>query len=253
MIKLVTFNIRCDFGQDGANNFSFRKPFILEKIEKESPDIICFQEVLPHVALWLKENLRDYYVIGCGRDKNLQDEQTSIAYKKLRFNLMEMKVFWLSPTPLVPGSRYQNQSECPRVCTEALLQDITAGKLLRLYNTHLDHIGGEARRLGLGQILEKMKHEQSFAGAPVILTGDFNCLPDSPEMELLKEYPYLIDLTQDVKGTFHDYGRAERPEKIDYIIAQNSFKRVSLELWKKCKDGVYLSDHYPVCVEICTE
>ena len=31
-MKFVTFNIRCDFGQDGANNFIYRRPLILEKI-----------------------------------------------------------------------------------------------------------------------------------------------------------------------------------------------------------------------------
>ena len=33
-MKFVTFNIRCDFGQDGANNFIYRRPLILEKISK---------------------------------------------------------------------------------------------------------------------------------------------------------------------------------------------------------------------------
>ena len=58
-MKFVTFNIRCDFGQDGANNFIYRRPLILEKIRQEKPDIIGFQEVLPHVAAWLKENLTE--------------------------------------------------------------------------------------------------------------------------------------------------------------------------------------------------
>ena len=66
-MKFVTFNIRCDYGQDGENCFENRKPLILKKIAREQPDILCFQEVLPHVALWLRENLTDYCVIGCGR------------------------------------------------------------------------------------------------------------------------------------------------------------------------------------------
>ena len=53
-MKLVTFNIRYDCGTDGINNFSCRKPFILETIAREQPDVIGFQEVLPHVALWMK-------------------------------------------------------------------------------------------------------------------------------------------------------------------------------------------------------
>ena len=74
-MKFVTFNIRCDYDQDGENSFRFRKPLILEKIAKEQPDILCFQEVLPHVAAWLKESLTDYYVVGCGRGESLDGEQ----------------------------------------------------------------------------------------------------------------------------------------------------------------------------------
>lgn len=87
-MKVVTFNIRCDYGQDGLNEFANRKELILRKINQEKPDIIGFQEVLPHVAKWLKENLNEYYVIGCGRGANLRDEQMSIAYHRDRINLI---------------------------------------------------------------------------------------------------------------------------------------------------------------------
>ena len=81
MIKLVTFNIRCDYDQDGANSFRFRKPVILKKLAEEKPDVICFQEVLPHVAAWLKENLTEYTVVGCGRNEILEDEQMTVAFR----------------------------------------------------------------------------------------------------------------------------------------------------------------------------
>ena len=111
-MKFVTFNIRCDFGQDGANNFIYRRPLILEKIRQEKPDIIGFQEVLPHVAAWLKENLTEYYIAGCGREKDLTGEAMIIAYRKERFQSVSLETFWLSPTPYVPGSRYPVQSMC---------------------------------------------------------------------------------------------------------------------------------------------
>ena len=49
-MKVVTFNIRCDYGQDGLNEFANRKELILGKINQEKPDIIGFQEVLPYVV-----------------------------------------------------------------------------------------------------------------------------------------------------------------------------------------------------------
>ena len=249
-MKLVTFNIRCDFDQDGPNSFRYRKEIILEKIRKEAPDILCFQEVLPHVAIWLKENLSDYYVIGCGRDENLLDEQTSIAYKKTVLNLMQMDVFWLSETPKVPGSRYENQSVCPRVCTMALFQNLDTGEIFRIYNTHLDHIGSESRRAGLGQILKQIASEKAFVSSPVIRTGDFNALPGSEELKILENYPELVDLTAGIAGTYHEFGMLKEPEKIDYIIVSDTITCTLSETWEDCINGVYLSDHYPVCVEI---
>ncbi|NLP33648.1 MAG: endonuclease/exonuclease/phosphatase family protein [Clostridiales bacterium] len=251
-MKLVTFNIRCDYDQDGINSFKYRKPLIVKKIKEEDPDIICFQEVLPHVAVWLKETLQDYYVIGCGRDENLEDEQNSIAYKKTKFNLMGMEVFWLSETPTVPGSRYENQSVCPRICTQALFQDMGTKEIFRIYNTHLDHIGSKARKLGLGQILEDYEQMEALTRIPTIITGDFNAFPDSPEMELLAKYPRLIDLTTTIDGTFHDYGQLDVLEKIDYIIASDNYHCSSVKVWDDCENGIYLSDHYPVSVEIST-
>ena len=73
MIRVVTFNIRCDYDQDGENSFRFRKDLILKKIEQEKPDILCFQEVRPHVAEWLKQSLKGYYVLGCGRSEDFAE------------------------------------------------------------------------------------------------------------------------------------------------------------------------------------
>lgn len=133
--------------------------------------MICFQEVLPHIAKWLKENLTEYYVIGCGRSPELRDEQVSIAFRKDRLNLMEMQSYWLSETPYVPASRYAEQSICPRICNEALFEDLETGKVFRIVNTHLDHIGAQARILGLRQILEKLKTEKLYPDAPTMITG----------------------------------------------------------------------------------
>lgn len=243
-IKLVTFNIRCDYEQDGINNFAFRKPMIVEKISSEKPDIICFQEVLPHVAVWIKETLSDYYVVGCGRSEDFTDEQESIAFKKDRFNLVSMETYWMSETPYVPASRYKKQSTCPRVTTEVVLYDLAEKKMFRLLNTHLDHEGSEARLLGLNQLLRKLEAEKAFSDIPVIITGDFNAEPDSEEMRSIITSGRYQDLTKDIDFTFHDYGKEK--EKIDYIFATKDVFCKSTAKWAEEKDGVFLSDHYPI-------
>lgn len=243
-MKLVTFNIRRDFEHDGNNDFSFRKAMILEKLRREAPDAVCFQEVLPHVAAWLKESLEGYNVIGCGRTEALDDEQMAIAYRKDRLNLIAMETFWLSETPQIPGSRYPVQSNWPRTGTEALFQDLDSGLVFRLTNVHLDHEGPQARELGLRQLLEKPA-AGLFPGAPAIIVGDMNAKPEDPEMAALKGSSYQ-NLTAGIGVTYHGFGRAERPCSIDYILARG-FRCQGVEKWTDQRDGVYLSDHYPVC------
>jgi len=248
-MKIVTFNIRYDCGYDGSNGFCFRKPLILEKIQREEPDVICFQEVLPHVAVWLKEALVGYYVIGCGRSETLRDEQTAIAYRKDRINLIQMETYWLSETPFVPASRYPDQSICPRICTEAVFEEFATGKVFRVANTHLDHEGTAAREQGLRQIMEKLEKgrdsEKLFPKAPVIITGDMNAEPDAPEMAAAEEYHYR-NVTEGIGITYHGFKKTDHPCCIDYIFAKG-FVCEHVEKWTEEKDGVYLSDHYPVC------
>lgn len=248
-MKLVTYNIRCDYGEDGKNNFCFRKPLLLEKLRREEPDIVCFQEVLPHVAAWLKETLEEYCVVGCGRSGTLEDEQMAVAYRKDRINLIAMETFWLSETPWVPGSRYPRQSICPRTGTEVLLEELASKRIFRLTNVHLDHEFAEARAMGLRQLLEKSAGRTGlFASAPEVIVGDMNAEPDSPEMAALEESPFR-NLTKDIGVTYHGFGCAEDACSIDYILTRG-FRCEQVEKWTDERDGVYLSDHYPVCAVI---
>lgn len=251
-MKIVTFNIRCDYGQDGDNNFCFRKPLILEKLRQERPDIICFQEVLPHVAVWLKEALPEYYVIGCGRSEVLEDEQAAIAYRRDSMNLIQMETYWLSERPYEPASRYPDQSICPRVTTEAVFQELATKQVFRVANTHLDHEGPLARQQGLRQIMTKLGEAALFSQAPAIVTGDMNAEPDSREMAVMKEYPGYVDVTAGIGITYHGYMRTEQPCCIDYIFAKG-FVCDSVVKWTDQRDGVFLSDHYPVCAVLHAE
>ena len=246
-MKLVTFNIRYDCGTDGINNFSCRKPFILETITREQPDVIGFQEVLPHVALWLKENLTDYYVVGCPRCEDLTGEQVCIAFRPDKFNLMKMDTFWLSPTPYVPGSRYPEQSICPRTCTEVVLQELESGKVFRMVNTHLDHEGSLARLLGAKQILAHLEQAKFFPNVPTVLVGDMNAEPDSPEMQLLSSH--FRNVTDGIGITFHNFNR-DGQCTIDYIFIRGAMECGSVVKWNESREGVYLSDHYPIACEL---
>lgn len=257
MIKFVTFNIRCSYApeQDGYNCFGNRKGLIKKKLEAEKPDIVCFQEVLPHVAEWLRNELTDYYVLGCGRSAELENEQMTIAFLKERFNLISMETYWMSENPFEPGSRYEEQSNWPRTCTELLLEEREDKKVFRVINTHLDHVGAKARELGMQQILRKIQSEAFMPSVPVILAGDFNAEPMDEEMRVMWQAD-CENATEGIGITYHAFHEdGIKPMCIDYIFlfkqkAAWEFKAQCVTKWEECEDGIYLSDHYPICAEL---
>ena len=244
-MKIVSFNIRCDYGQDGANNFEFRKDLIVNTIRREQPDMIGFQEVLPHVRTMLEESLPEYLFVGCGRGVHFDDESMTVALKKDTVELLMLDVFWLSDTPKKPGSRFEEQSNCPRMCTHALLHLKGDDRPFHLYNTHLDHISSKARQMGLGAVLKRIREDQADWACPAILMGDFNAEPGSDEIDLMDGMPEMVCVSQGLPGTFHDFGRLEEPMKIDYIYAMG-MESEGCRLWTDREGEVFLSDHYPV-------
>ena len=119
--------------------------------------------------------------------------------------------------------------------------------MLRVYNLHLDHISESARRLGMECALRRVREDATKADAEIVILGDFNARPDSAAISLCKTYP-LIDVTSEIPASFHDFGKRNPPVKIDYIFLSDGLaSRVSeVSAWTDERNGVYLSDHYPI-------
>lgn len=250
-LAVVTFNMRMDCIEDGRNSFGHRKTFIERKIKQKTPDIIGFQEMLPHMKEWFKETFPEYMLVGSGRGSDYQDEHNAVAYKKDKLDLFGLETFWLSPTPHIPGTRFKEQSICPRICTMLTLKHKDIDRPIRVYNTHLDHEGEQARLIGIGLVLERINKDYETFPLPSLLMGDFNATPDCNEIKVIEEESPLEDVTRSIAYTFHDFGRLKDKVKIDYIYKSKEIKCNKVEVWDDVEDGVYLSDHYPV--EACLE
>lgn len=250
-VRVMTFNIRYDTKEDGIHCFDGRKENIKKFIEREQPDVIGFQEVLPHVRKWLVDNLADYVVLGMGRNPDYTGESVSIAYRKEKYNLVKFDQFWLSDTPDVPGSRYTiDQSGCPRISVIASLVSRENGKVFTFANTHLDHVGKFAQVCGASLLMTKLLSENKY---PFFLTGDFNATPESEAIKTITNQPGIKELTEgvpDTAATYHGYGTLKEGYKIDYIFTNKETKLAenSLTVHEDCVDGIYLSDHYPISV-----
>ena len=252
-LKVVSYNLRMwQDDWDGVNSFKHRIGMVFEKIQKEQPDIIGFQEVLPEMHVFLERLLLEYQLVGQFREANFLGEGTFIAVKKDTLQVLEYNTFWLSPMPYVPGSRFQQQSDCPRICNVVRLRCRRTNRIFRVYNLHLDHVGEEARVKGMQCILDDLSARNKMEYLPCLILGDFNAEPDSAAIRLCKLYREapLTDLTWNFPVTYHGYGETQGV-KIDYIFGTREFFGClkSVKLWKDSHCGIYLSDHYPVCAE----
>ena len=245
MFQIMTMNIRYPAPSDGEYYFPFRLPYIVEEVKSLRPDVLCFQEMLPFMYEALSSMLPEYAFIGIGRGQELDGESCRIAYLKDSLTLCATDTFWLSPTPDVPGSRYQDQSICPRICTWGKFYHIANHSMLYVLNTHLDHEGDGARRDGLSQILEKAHELLERQSLPLFITGDFNFTPSDPAYEMIEDAPFE-DLTAQLSGSFHAYGR-ESNTKIDYILTNQPKEEFEIKLLHTGSNGKFLSDHDFIC------
>lgn len=241
MIQLVTFNLRVPNAIDGKNFWHYRASRTLQKIREESPDVIGFQEVRDENIPQIKAALPEYTFIGYGRDAHFFGESTRIAFKSDLFQLQAMDQFWLSDTPRVPATRFENQSSCNRICNWVKLMHLPTQKRFYFMNTHLDHIGDEAKMKGLQLVINMAKKIQAEENLPLFIVGDFNFQPDDAPYALIKENG-LNDLTEGFAPTYHGFG-ADRAEKIDYILTDLPKDQFTMNRWHENNNGVFLSDH----------
>lgn len=244
----MTFNLRVDTEADGINQFFRRTDRVLGAIRGEDPDLIGFQEASDSMRVFMKEQLNEYTVIGCGCNRNYKGTSNLIAAKKKRFDLLGFDVRWLSPTPEIPGSTYGgDQSKYPRLCLIATLFDFESGKKVILMNTHTDHVGANARLSASHQLLEMVR---KYCADPVILVGDMNAKPDTPEIQYLTSDASLpfADVTGQIPNTFH-WWTNEPLGKVDYIFS--NLPGIESHIVEDVPvDGMFISDHNPVVASL---
>jgi endonuclease/exonuclease/phosphatase family metal-dependent hydrolase len=254
-LKLMSYNIRLDVASDGQNAWPVRKDFFASQIQFYEPDIMGVQEVMPNQVLDLEQMLPHYNQVGIGREGVGKGESSNIFYKKEKLKVITTNTFWLSETPDAISKGWD--AACHRVCTFALFQDISSKRKFWIFNTHLDHIGEQARANGIKLILSKIE-QYNTDQYPFVFMGDFNLEPNDKSIVALK---MQMNDASDISlqkpfgpnGTFNNF-EFDKPvsKRIDYIFIS---KEAKLEVKKYAvlsdsKDLRYPSDHFPVYVEI---
>ena len=154
-LGIMTYNIRLDVKSDGINQWENRKEGVVSLILKHKPDVFGIQEGLPHQVEYLSQHLKDYTMIGEGRDGGKQGEYSAIYYHNKKVNLLKTETFWLSETPKKPSIGWD--AALNRIVTMGVFTRIDSNKKIVIYNTHFDHMGREARKNSSQLILDHIK------------------------------------------------------------------------------------------------
>ncbi len=249
-IKVMSYNIRTGEAKDGTNSWGLRYPATAEMIKDQKPDVFGVQEAMSYQILFIEDNMRDYKGVGVGRENGKKEgEHMSIFWNRKTMSMLDWGTFWLSETPDKPSMGWD--AACKRTATWALMKDKKTGNRFYFVNTHLDHVGTEARRNGLQLILDRVA-KINKDGLPLVLVGDFNVTPDDKALAPLEgkmESARAVAKTTDNVGTYNNWGKASDVIDHIYITGFSScpeFRTVT----KKYSDRKFVSDHYPVTARL---
>jgi endonuclease/exonuclease/phosphatase family metal-dependent hydrolase len=256
-LRVMSFNIRNSGAKDGVNAWPKRANLFFQVIESYDPDLLGVQEVLADQHDQIQERLKGYALAGVARDDGKREgEWALVAFRTSRFEKVAEGNFWLSETPDVPSKSWD--AACVRICSWVRLKDKAHGGRELIYaNTHWDHVGKVARRKAAEII--KTKLPELSAGAPAILTGDFNSTEDDDWVKSLlhPEKAGQVQLTDSYREvhpertkderTFHGFKGGLAGSRIDFVLHSDAFKAVAATIDRtKSAEGRYPSDHYAV-------
>ena len=295
--SVMSYNVKC--GNDTLRNnvdgsIKTRSKYVINNILLYKPDSVGFQEVTvnknKNVDSWYKllnEGLKDFYIgVGEGRDDRKSTEANPIFFNKFKFDLLEQGTKWLSPTPDIPFTQFdQPRDGYKRILTFVILKNKMTGNIHMHVNTHLDYKVKENR-------IRQIKVVQDFISKykdkyPVLLTGDFNSarkkgdavlyLLDNGFIDSAYEAPYSFKhwtypaigyhngvYNNCLKRKAHKNGRnlemqnccggecdGEHGSIIDYCFKCNN--KIAFEKYQVVTDyqacGGISSDHYPIYIE----
>lgn len=255
-MKVMTFNLRCDFPLDMNNRWKYRRHIVYDIMNKYECDIIGIQEATESMYNDIKNNIPKYNILGIPRSRKFFVERNDLLIKR-KSNIIQSKTFWLSETPdMIGSSRWF--SVFPRICTTAVIE-INKGEKIRVCNSHLDCFTSKAREYELKRLMELVEEEQKEEDLPMIVMGDFNSKPDSrliknltsgvygsKKMSAVQEYDKRLYMS----STMSMFKGKEKGIHIDYIFVSEEFKVNNVEIVRYNENGRYPSDHYPLMAEI---
>lgn len=259
-IKVISFNIRMNFADDGVNNWENRKQLVIETLKQRDADMIGMQEVTSSQYLFLKDQLSEYNSYAVGRkDGKLEDEIAAVFYKK-NFEVIRDSTIWLSENPAEIGSKSWDASLYRTVSWLTVKEPVT-GLEFSFYNTHFDH-RGEIARVQSAKLIHKLISANS-GNKPAILVGDFNVTSEQEPYKIMTASWKDCYQLKDARGlsvaphsggdvTYNGY-KDEGGRIIDFIFVSEGISVQDHRFLNINRGDIFISDHYPVEATVLLE
>jgi endonuclease/exonuclease/phosphatase family metal-dependent hydrolase len=284
--KVMTFNIKGSYYEDGENNWSYRAGLNSDLINRFAPDLIGFQEVQQGNIDHYDQTLAGYdYELGAETARENQSGHAyycAIYWKRDRFDCLDQGYFFLNETPDQYALDWGVTQG--RTVNWVKLYDKNIGRRLLHINSHLPH-DSEQGRINSAHLIVRCLPPLIEDDDVVLMTADFNAraypLPQEwiahlpPAQQALvqnhEHFAYGNDVyrifqaagfrdafceagheDQPVKNTFHGLMGDHFPQigyRIDWILIKDV--RISLRVHdatiiQDAQPPLYPSDHYPV-------
>ena len=250
IITMMSCNVRCLTPMDlGKKSWFYRADLLVDHIAAQAPGIIGFQEATQWQYQYLVDVFTGYDSVIDYRDNSVASEGCPIFYNTSLYSLKEKGSFWLSETPEVMSKDWGAAHY--RICSYVILTDNNSGKDFVVFNTHLDHVSDEARIKGIAVVLDKIAQ---FGGLPAVIMGDFNALEGSETYNSATQH--FLDAqyaaAETMEGhTYQNWGNTEKFKRLDYfMISQTGWNPLRYAIVQPVTDGVYVSDHCPIVLEM---
>ena len=262
-LRVMTFNLRGSYHRDGENAWNNRAALNVRTIARQGPDLIGFQEFQDGNEYFYDRELAGYeHVRGHRYENRPPHAYNAIYWDPGRLEMLDAGGFWLSETP----GRFSGSWETRQIRSAnwVRLRPVSGGPEFVHLNTHLDHVSDGARVEGSKLILDWLDGPEAD-GAPVLLTGDFNCEPSSKARGVFDRAGFVdahLAAGHARAKTFHAFrgdafkGRDPSKEhRIDWVLLRDGSRgeRWALEGYSIVRDAeapLYPSDHYPVVADL---
>ncbi len=245
-VRIMSFNVR-------YNEYDDRFRIVPQLIGEYMPDSVGLQECTHDWYLTLKGFLKEYGIIGVGRDSGdtgiYSGEMSAILYRKDKYKVVDSGNFWISETP--DEISYGWGANTRRICTWAVLENKETGEQYAHVNVHLDHESEAARQHGAEMVSE---FALSF-DIPTVLTGDFNFKKLTDNYNIITDAGLRdsqdIAQTTDEGKTYHGYTGGNEGLPIDFIFVNDEINNVSVyKIVRDMYGEKYSSDHYPIYADM---